>query len=136
MMSKRKCKNSVFCICFLIFLLCGTISGVFCFRCIWGANNTWLSSYSRSLALSAGTLDIGTCLCLMRPYLVLVLTSFLPRSSSFMFAVVFLRGFLTSYYCSALWCGGCDAALIVLRCAVLLPAFCLLGSWLYCHQLC
>lgn len=134
-MSNYKCKKSVFCIYFLILLFCGTISGIFCFRCIWGTDNTWLISYSRSLALSAGILDIGTCLCLLRPYFVLVLVSFLPRSNCVMLVLIFLRGFLTSYYCSALWSGGCEVSQIILRCAVLLPAFFLIGNWLYCRRI-
>lgn len=126
-----KCKNSVFCICFLIFFFLGTICGVLCFRCQMIRNGPWILAFSKELSSSVSPLFVKNAVILFRSLLLLLAMALLPWGYRLVFPLIALRGFLMSYYFSALWIGECNVLFMVLLETLLMPAYYMMCSWAY-----
>jgi len=130
-MRSYKCKKSVFCICFFIFFLIGTICGLFCFRCQLVNNGRWMLSVCETAALSLHTAFVKHAAVLLRPCIVVSALAFHPVGYRLLFPVIFVRGFLMSYHFAALWLGNCDIFRMVLLGLLALPLFCVLCGWAF-----
>lgn len=95
------CKNSVFCILFLVFFFLGTICGIFIFYYYIDENASWLSMYMSELS----ECDFRFCICslisIVRPFLLVYLVWLTPVHRVFIFVPVFCRGMLFSFCLSA-----------------------------------
>ena len=95
------CKNSVFCILFLVFFFFGTICGVFLFSYYIDKNASLLSIYMRELSEHDAQFYISLLISMLRPFLLVYLLWLLPFHHMFVFVPVFCRGLLFSFYLSA-----------------------------------
>lgn len=126
----RKCRNSVFCACFLFFFLLGTISGTFAFRCLLITSESMLDHIVRSLP----TIDSGGASALwssIRPLLVVSVFALHPQGYRAVFALVFLRGFLMAYFFAALAFGGGPVWMTFAEELFVLVVFYILSKWVY-----
>ncbi len=96
-----KCKNSVFCACFLFFFLLGTISGAFAFHCLFVA----VENASNCMPWVPSSVDSDLVRVLwsaIRPLCIVFAFAFHPQGYRAVFALTFARGFLTAYYFAVL----------------------------------
>jgi len=131
MLLAGKCKNSVFCVFLFISFFLGTISGVFCFQCLLNEVRTWIRVYCEEVSLGANLNIRSAVFAFVRPFVFMGVFIIHPVGYKIVFPAAALRGFLTSYYISALWIGDCDLCLIILRELVVLPLYFLMAYFVY-----
>ena len=126
----HKCKNSVFCACFLFFFLLGTISGTFAFRCLFVTVEN--ASNCMSWVLSFGDSDFASVLCsVIRPLCIVFAFAFHPQGYRAVFALTFARGFLTAYCLAALMFSDSLAWEVFAAEMITLVIFYILSKWVY-----
>lgn len=127
-MAHRKCRNSVFCIFFLVLFLAGTICGVLLFRLAADRSANWLLAYGRKLQRDGLYLAWGPW---VRPLLAAGVLGLVPWGRRVLPWLILLRGLLTAYgVCVAYGCG-LSLAPAALRGLILGPAYFLVCLWSY-----
>lgn len=127
-MTAHKCKNSVFCVSFLLCFLAGTICGVFCFSCASSSLICWQWHIDLN-ACSAPA--IGLLCSFFRPLLVAAVFGISPLGRKYVWLLIGMRGLLCSYLCCAVIDLHNTFSLVILREFLLLPVFYWLCFWAY-----
>lgn len=127
-MRSDKCKKSVFCALFFLCFIVGTICGVFAFRCFCPVIVT--RNVDLMTPIFFGTSLIGEIFSLLRPLIFVLVLLWLRASCRVMWFLIFCRGFLISYYFSAVVYCGLEIATI----ALILKSAALLVFYLLCWQ--
>ena len=127
-MPLSKCRNSVFCVKFLVFFLLGTICGIWLYRCLAELETLWLEPYCSLL----GTASVfSACLAALRPLILAGLACIHPWGCRVVPLLIGVRGLLTVYSACAVLRAGLPPGGVILRGLVILPAF----YWL-CRRAC
>ena len=130
-LERINCRNSVFCVKFLLYFLIGTICGIWFYRCMIAQETDWLKSYCVGLE---GNLPRFSVVAMLRPLVFAYLISLHSAGAYFLPALVFLRGFLTAYTTCAVLRLDFAVGLVLTRCVLILPVFYLLCCRSLHHQ--
>ena len=123
-MRREKCKNSVFCMLFLVSFAFGTICGVLLFRLLADCENDWILVYGRSLPASYG-------LGWLRPLLLAALLGLVGWGRLMIPVLIFCRGLLMAYLVSVLHSCSLGLGSALFRGLIMLPLFFLICLWSY-----
>ena len=137
-MTNDKCKNSVFCILFLVFFSLGTICGSLLISILMRSDLRWLQNYCQALRLSS-VHDISTwCLFFARPLLIAYTLSCVSFGDRLVLPYIAIRGCFCSYLFAALYISDCPFTVVLLRELILMPLFYMLcrRTWLSRPNLC
>ena len=115
-----KCRNSVFCVRFLVFFLFGTICGIWFYRCLAELETGWLEPYASGLETACGR---SLLLAVFRPLILGFLCCLHPFGWAAVPLLIGARGFLTAYSACAVLRVGLPAGPVILRGLVILPFF-------------
>ena len=121
-----KCKNSVFCVCFLFFFLVGTISGIFAYYYLFAFKNSVLDTgVVISIDIPALFLSAARSLCVVAVF------ALHPQGHRAVFPLVFLRGFFVAYCFAALRFDVSPIWGIIAIKLFMLAAFYSVSRWVY-----
>lgn len=124
----HKCKNSVFCACFLLFFLTGTICGTFALSLLPHASVRFM----QHAVWRMDRLDhIWMTLSSLRPICVVVVFALHPQGYRAVFPLVFVRGFLTVYCFAVLVSGSCSVWSIFAKELITIAIFFIASKWVY-----
>lgn len=121
-----KCKNSVFCVRFLIFFLIGTICGIWLFRCLAPGHAAWLSNYCFMLEHATFSSFTSATLPWFRPLALVVIIHYSSLTKYLLPVLIVFRGMLTTYSFCAIRLSGSSPGVFLFRGVLLLPLFYLL----------
>lgn len=129
-MSLYKCKNSVFCVSFLICFTLGTICGVFAFRCFLSCASDWNTLVLEGFHISNMRFWalIGAW---FRTLAVVALFALLPTGYRAILPLVVVKAFLIAYLFSALQFYRVYAPFVVFKELSALPMFYWICKWVY-----
>ena len=137
-MDENKCRNSVFCIQFLVYFLAGTICGVLLFRWLSNSNGRWILQYGAAFLCPEHMRFDSWMFSVCRPVLLAFLTSIVPQMSRLLPVLVVFRGVLMAYCACVFLSIGALPLLICLRGAVVLILFYAASCWSWyrwsCHS--
>ena len=128
------CKNSVFCVLFLLFFLMGTICGVFLLRCLIVADRQWLAFYCCELDRLMPTSLFLRIWFQLIPFLVALVIRLSSCQDKLYPVLFFIRGCLITYSIGALLINDVVVTRVLLRNVLMLPAFYAFCRWLWCEQ--
>lgn len=132
-MLSQKCKKSVFCVCFLISFLVGTICATLLFQCLWCGNYAWLSQYCGALVFEF-TSPVCVFLHLLRPLILMAALACLPMGHRAVFPLVFVRGFLFAFSSCAALLNGSGLSMILLKNLIIMPIFYSIGLLVFVQR--
>lgn len=118
-----KCKNSVFCVLFLLLIAIGTICGIALFRVAFLTRTRWTLQYCTLIVQAVSNGMIPTVISGVRPVLVAWLVGYLPVKNHVIFWLIGLRGFLAAFSISAFWTVQTEPWILTLRGLLTLPLF-------------
>ena len=119
----EKCKNSVFCVLFLVLYACGTICGILLFQLLADCENDWVLAYGWRLPLDY---RLGSWI---RPLVLAGILGLVGWGRSVVPVLVFCRGLLMTYVVCVLY--GCGRSLLpaLVRGLILIPLFFAVCKW-------
>lgn len=132
-MLSQKCKKSVFCVCFLISFLFGTICATLLFQCLLGRNYAWLSNYCDALVFKFAS-PVCVFLHLLRPLILMVVLAFLPAGHRAVLPMVFARGFLFAFSACAALLSDNGLRIVLLKNLAIMPVFYSLGFLVFIQR--
>ena len=109
-----KCKNSVFCVFFLICFFIGTICGAFIFRVLYRLHSAWIVSYSTDLLMGRSVGFFSLLLCFLRPSVLVLVSGSLSFGRRLIPLLVIFRGCCVSYFLCTAFCAGCHISSILM----------------------
>lgn len=122
-MSLYKCKNSVFCVSFLVCFLVGTICGALFFRIMFQQNRTWAHMYCAELYGSRDADLFSLFLCCLRPLASAVVLGSFSFGRRFTAVLIAFRGLSVSYFLCFAFCAQCRVFPILASELMVLTAF-------------
>ena len=131
LMRSPKCRNSVFCVQFLIFFLLGTICGIWFYRCLAELETVWLEPYCSLLTGASGWSALFSA---VRPLIAAWLVWFCPEGYRILPLLIGMRGCLTAYTACAVLRAGLPSGPVILRGLVILPLFYWLCRRAFCRR--
>ena len=130
------CKNSVFCILFLLFFSLGTICGVLLLHCVLRSDSQWVRAYCTALASQGGRGAFLNLWFLLLPFLAAFAIMLLPGGDKLLPVLFFLRGCVCTYSIGACLALQIPLTGILLRNLFLLPAFYAFSRKLWSYLVC
>lgn len=130
---RNKCKNSVFCIYFLIFFLLGTICGIFVFASLLRNCENGIFLYCNKIFRSEVEL-LRVFLFWLKSILLLLLAAMSSVTHRAVLLLVACRGFLCSFSTAAALCADVSIFEVLFVNLILLSLYFFLASKVYFYQ--
>ena len=127
----HKCKNSVFCVFFLLCFFVGTICGTLIFRIIFNLHGAWVGAYYADLYRDGENSFFCLFASCLRPLVSALLLGSLSYRKRLIPALIALRGCGISYFLCFAICAQCRILPVLVTEITVLAAFFCVCHFLY-----